>query len=83
MAELSLEEIAEIKKRCEYGNHGWFENGSAMYECPICQKRFTIMDLSAWVFKRRTRPKGKNFQMLYLCSYPCTRKHDKALGIDK
>ena len=78
--ELSLEEIERIKQVTEKGNAGEYFGGIPTFICPICNKRFSIMDMGAWIFKRRRfwKAKGNNKTTVinYFCSYGCTSKYD-------
>lgn len=76
MSELTLEEEQAIRNRCKVGNETWFEDGIAMFKCIVCEKPFCIHDIGGWVYKRRCWNK-KKAKLLYLCSYPCSRKYDK------
>lgn len=78
MADLTLEEIAAIKDRCKKPNKGEWEGGLVSFHCPVCNKRFYIVSLGDWVFKRRL--KQKTTAIVYLCSYGCSRQYDSIFG---
>ena len=76
MKDLTLEEIQAIKDRCKDSNHGEWEGGLTMYNCPVCQKRVVIHNESSWVYKRKRFLNKNKYVLLYFCSYGCTRKFD-------
>lgn len=78
MSELTLEEMAKIKKDCSKPNKGTSDAGVTVYECPICKKVFAVSNPKEWTYKRLVRGYNVKQGGIYFCSYGCVRKHDKA-----
>lgn len=75
---LTLEEIDRIDKVTRKSSEGEFWQGMTKFVCPICQKPFVLSDNKQWTYKRK-RWLNRTMNIIYICSYGCTRVYDEAM----